>query len=179
MSARTATASIPTLQPGRSAGGNTFMTIPKEIHTLNDAILAAAKELSTRPKGRRRIIYVISDGKEYGSKATYKEVLRYLETNKTAVYGTLVGDSARWGEGYMSRYHLPFTMYDNILVKYTHGHRRHAGLRARPERHREELRQDRRGGAHPVHAGLLQPPAGHRRQVPQDRCAPRPARHGE
>jgi hypothetical protein len=70
------------------------MTIPKEIHTLNDAILAAAKELSTRPKGRRRVIYVISDGKEYGSKATFKEVLRYLQTNKIAVYGTLVGDSA-------------------------------------------------------------------------------------
>jgi hypothetical protein len=94
------------------------MTIPKEIHTLNDAILAAAKELSTRPKGRRRIIYVISDGKEYGSKATFKEVLRYLETNKIAVYGTLVGDSARWGEGYISRIHLPFTMYDNLLAKY-------------------------------------------------------------
>ena len=94
------------------------MTIPKEIHTLNDAILAAAKELSTRPKGRRRIIYVICDGKEYGSKATYKEVLRYLETNKIAVYGTLVGDSARWGEGYVSRLHLPFTMYDNLLAKY-------------------------------------------------------------
>jgi VWFA-related protein len=108
----------PNLQPGRSAGGSTFMTIPKEIHTLNDAILAAAKELSTRPTGRRRIIYVISDGKEYGSKATYKEVLRYLETNKTAVYGTLVGDSARWGEGYVSRVHLPFTMYDNRLASY-------------------------------------------------------------
>jgi VWFA-related protein len=110
----------PNIQPGRSAGGGTFMTIPKEIHTLNDAILAAGKELSSRPKGRRRIIYVISDGKEYGSKATYKEVLRYLETNKTAVYGTLVGDSARWGEGYVSRFHLPGTMYDNILVKYIH-----------------------------------------------------------
>jgi VWFA-related protein len=108
----------PNLQPGRSAGGNTFMTIPKEIHTLNDAILAAAKELSTRPKGRRRIIYVISDGKEYGSKATYKEVQRYLWTNKIAVYGTLVGDSARWGEGYISRLHIPFTMYDNLLAKY-------------------------------------------------------------
>ena len=108
----------PNLQPGRSAGGNTFMTIPKEIHTLNDAILAAAKELSTRPKGRRRIIYVISDGKEYGSKAKYAEVLRYLQTNKTAVYGTLVGDSARWGESYVSRLHIPGMMYDNLLAKY-------------------------------------------------------------
>jgi VWFA-related protein len=110
----------PNLQPGRSTGSASgVITIPKEIHTLNDAILAAAKELSTRPKGRRRIIYVISDGKESGSKATLKEVLRYLETNKIAVYGTAVGTSALWGEGYVSRFHLPFTMYDNILYKYT------------------------------------------------------------
>jgi len=110
----------PNIQPGFSSGsGSGVITIPKEIHTLNDAILAAAKELSTRPKGRRRIIYVISDGKEYGSKATLKEVLRYLETNKIAVYGTAVGTSAMWGEGTISRLHLPFTMYDNILAKYT------------------------------------------------------------
>jgi VWFA-related protein len=110
----------PTIQPGFSAGpAGSVGVIPKEIHTLNDAILAAAKELSTRPKGRRRIIYVISDGKEYGSKATLKEVLRYLETNKIAVYGTAVGTSAMWGEGTISRLHLPFTMYDNILAKYT------------------------------------------------------------
>jgi len=109
----------PNLQPGRSTGsGSGVITIPKEIHTLNDAILAAAKELSNRPVGRRRIIYVISDGKENGSKATYKEVVRYLQTNKIAVYGTLVGDSARFGEGYISRLHLPFTMYDNRLSGY-------------------------------------------------------------
>ena len=110
----------PNLQPGKSAGGTTFMSLPKEIHTLNDAILAAAKELSTRPKGRRRLIYVISDGKESGSKANYKDVLKYLETNKIAVYGTLVGDSARWGEGYLSRFHIPGTMYDNRLISYAH-----------------------------------------------------------
>jgi VWFA-related protein len=109
----------PNIQPGRSAGGSTFMTIPKEIHTLNDAILAAGKELSTRPIGRRRIIYVISDGKEYGSKATFKEVIRYLEHNKTAVYGTAVGESARWGEGYIDRFHIPLTPYENLLIKYT------------------------------------------------------------
>ena len=109
----------PNIQPGRSAGNQTFITIPKEIHTLNDAILAAAKELSTRPKDRRRIIYVVSDGKEYGSKATWRQVVRYLQTNKIAVYATLVGDSARWGQGWIDRLHLPFTMYDNILYKYT------------------------------------------------------------
>jgi VWFA-related protein len=108
----------PNLQPRKSAGGGPVMMIPKEIHTLNDAIFAAAKELSTRPKERRRIIYVISDGKENGSKATYKEVLKYLQTNEISVYGTLVGNSALWGEGYLSRFHLPFTMYDNRLVSY-------------------------------------------------------------
>ena len=109
----------PNIQPGRSTGSDTFITIPKEIHTLNDAILRAAKELSTRPKERRRVIFVVSDGKEYGSKATEREVVRYLQTNKIAVYATLVGDSARWGEGWIDRIHLPFTMYDNILYKYT------------------------------------------------------------
>jgi VWFA-related protein len=109
----------PNLQPGRSAGsGSGVITIPKEIHTLNDAILAAAKELSDRPKERRRVIYVISDGKEYGSKASWKEVVHYLQTNNITVYGTLVGSSADWGDGYLSKFHLPFTMYDNILYKY-------------------------------------------------------------
>lgn len=108
----------PNIQEGRSAGSSSFVTIPKEIHTLNDAILAAAKELSTRAKGRRRIIYVISDGKEAGSKASYKDVLRYLQTYNIAVWGTLVGDSARWGEGRLSKFHIPFQMYDNLLIKY-------------------------------------------------------------
>ena len=109
----------PVLQPGGSTGSDTFITIPKEIHTLNDAILAAARQLSVVSKDRRRVIYVVSDGKEYGSKATWKEVVRYLQTNKIAVYATLVGDSAHWGEGFISRIHLPFTMYDNLLYKYT------------------------------------------------------------
>jgi VWFA-related protein len=108
----------PNIQQGRSAGGAQFMQLPKEIHTLNDAILRAATELSHRPRGRRRIVYVISDGKEYGSKASTKEVIQYLQTNKIAVYATLVGDSARWGEGYLSRFHVPFEMNNNILLRY-------------------------------------------------------------
>ncbi len=109
----------PNIQQGRSAGGAAFMNIPKEIHTLNDAILQAAVELSKRPQGRRRIIYVVSDGKEFGSKAKTKEVIKYLQTHKIAVYATLVGDSARWGEGYLSRFHIPFQMNDNVLIQYT------------------------------------------------------------
>ncbi len=109
----------PNVNYGGSTGNPDFIKIPKEIHTLNDAILQAARELSARPKERRRIIYVVSDGKEYGSKATFKEVKQYLQTNKITVYATLVGDSAHWGEGWVDRFHLPFQMYDNILYKYT------------------------------------------------------------
>ena len=109
----------PNLQEGRSAGQNGITALPKELHQLNDAILQAARELSTRPKDFRRIIYVVSDGKEYGSKATLREVVRYLQTNKIAVYGTLVGESARWGEGWLDRFHLPFEINENILYKYT------------------------------------------------------------
>lgn len=109
----------PNVQYGGSTANQDFIKLPKEIHTLNDAILAAAKELSTQPKERRRVILVISDGKEYGSRANWKEVVRYLQTNKIAVYGTLVGDSARWGVGWLDRFHLPFEMYSNILYKYT------------------------------------------------------------
>jgi VWFA-related protein len=104
-------------QRGNSGVG----VIPKEIHTLNDAILAAGKSLSTRPKGSRRMIYVISDGKESRSKANFREVVRYLNTHQIAVYGTLVGDSATWGLGYLDRIKLPLLPFspDNILPRYT------------------------------------------------------------
>jgi len=108
----------PNLAPQRGNAG--FIVIPKEVHPLNDAILAAAKSLAQQPKGRRRVLYVISDGKESGSKASYKEVVRYLLTNDISVYGTLVGDSAMWGVGYLDKWHIPLvpTMRDNIMPKY-------------------------------------------------------------
>jgi VWFA-related protein len=115
----------PNLEPQRGNTGTAI--IPKEIHTLNDAILAAGKALSTRPKGSRRIIYVISDGKESRSKASFREVVRYLQANQVAVYGTLVGDSATWGLGYLDKIKLPLLPLspDNILPRYkdaTGGH---------------------------------------------------------
>lgn len=92
--------------------------IPKEVHTLNDAILAAAIATTKAARGRRRIVYVISDGKEYGSTAKQKDVIKYLQTNKISVYGTLVGDSAIPGLGFLDRIHLPFQMRDDVLPLY-------------------------------------------------------------
>lgn len=104
--------------PGHIAG-SMQVTVPREFHTLNDAILAAAQETSTTGPERRRIVYVISDGKEYGSKATEKQVIKYLLTNNIAVWATLVGDSAIPGMGFMDRIHLPMTMRDDALPRYT------------------------------------------------------------
>jgi VWFA-related protein len=94
------------------------LKVPKEVHTLNDAILEAAKSLTTRGRGRKRVIYVISDGKEYGSQAKTKQVIQYLQTNKIAVYGTLVGDSSLPMVGFLDKIHLPYTMRDNVLPVY-------------------------------------------------------------
>jgi VWFA-related protein len=104
--------------PGHSAG-SLSLTVPKEYHTLNDAILAAAQEAAGAGRDRRRIVYVISDGKEYGSKASQKEVIKYLLTNNVTVWATLVGDSAIKGVGFLDRVHLPLTMRDDVLPKYT------------------------------------------------------------
>ncbi len=48
-------------------------------------------------------------------------MVRYLLTNDISIYGTLVGDSAMWGVGYLDKWHIPLlpTMRDNILPKYT------------------------------------------------------------
>lgn len=95
------------------------LKVPKEVHTLNDAILEAAKATSKAAKGRRRVIYVVSDGKEYGSKAKTKEVIQYLQAHQIALYGTLVGDSSLPVMGFLDKIHLPYTMRDNLLPVYT------------------------------------------------------------
>jgi VWFA-related protein len=102
---------------GTSRPGYDF-NIPHETHTLSDAILEAAKELQTRPKERRRVIYVISDGKDMRSKASVREVIRFLQGNQETVYGTMVGDAATWGIGYLDRVHLPLIPQENVLPRY-------------------------------------------------------------
>jgi len=106
----------PNTSPTHGPSGS-FQTVPKEIHTLNDAIFAAAQETVKAPRDRRRIVYVISDGKEYGSKISEKQVIKYLQTNKVEVYATLVGDSAIPGLGFLDRIHLPLTMRDDELPR--------------------------------------------------------------
>jgi VWFA-related protein len=95
------------------------MTPPKESHVLNDAILRAALDLSRRDKTRRKIIFVISDGREYRSTASYRDVLKVLLSNGIAVYGVSVEGSAIPGYDKLERIHLPRFGYSDILPKYS------------------------------------------------------------
>jgi len=91
---------------------------PQESHVLNDAILEAAVALNHREKTRRRIIFVISDGRELHSTAAYRDVLRVLETNNITVYAIAVGSAALPGYGKLAKLHLPRMGYTDILPRY-------------------------------------------------------------
>lgn len=95
-------------------------TPPKESHVLNDAILKAAFDLSKRDKARRKIIFVISEGREYRSRASYKDVLRVLLTNNIMVYGIGTAETALPGYAAVAKLHVPLMGYSDILPKYAH-----------------------------------------------------------
>jgi len=90
----------------------------REAHVLNDAVLAAAEDLATRPKDRRKLIFVISDGKEVGSRANYPGVLRVLLSNSISVYGVAVGDTALPLVDDLEKINVPRSGYGNILPRY-------------------------------------------------------------
>jgi VWFA-related protein len=94
-------------------------TPPKESHVLNDAILRAALDLRKRDRTRRKIIFVISDGREYGSKASYNDVKKVLLTNEVQVQAVSVGSSALPVYDKIERFHVPLQGYDDLLPKYT------------------------------------------------------------
>jgi VWFA-related protein len=85
---------------------------------LNDAILEAALDLSRRPRDRRKILFVISDGRESGSSASYAEVLKVLLTRQISVYGIGVGSAAVPIYSQLEKIHIPGTSYGNLLPKY-------------------------------------------------------------
>ncbi len=90
----------------------------RESRVLNDAILAAAIDLAKRERTRRKIIFVISDGREIGSKAGYSDVLKALLTNNINVYAVNVGASAIPGYRKLEGVNVPFSGAGNILPKY-------------------------------------------------------------
>ena len=91
----------------------------RESHVLNDAILTAAdRAFAHQPRGNRKIIFVISNGYEYGSRASYAQVLKVLLTNGIAIYAVGVEGTAIPGLGKLDKLHIPGQGYTDILPKY-------------------------------------------------------------
>jgi VWFA-related protein len=93
-------------------------TYQPEPHVLNDAILAAALDLSRRGPLRRKVIFVISDGRELDSNASYRDVLKVLQTYQILVYGVAVGGGAIPGYRQLEKIKLPGQGYGDILSRY-------------------------------------------------------------
>jgi VWFA-related protein len=85
---------------------------------LNDAILMAAQDLAHQSRESRKIIFVISNGREYGSRASYEQVLKVLLTNNIAVYAIGVDSAALPGYRELGKLHIPTQGYTDILPKY-------------------------------------------------------------
>jgi VWFA-related protein len=113
-------ASGPTVNGLPVGGGpNLIQRAPQESHTLNDALLRAAVDLGKRPRDRRKVIFIISDGRESGSQAAYVDVLRVLLTNEITVYAVAVDDAAIPVIRKLKEIKIPKKGYGNILPKYT------------------------------------------------------------
>ena len=97
-------------------------TPPKVAHVMNDAILMAARDLSKRDRTRRKIIFVISDGREQGSTASFKDTLKVLQTQQITVYAVGLEGAAIPVYDKLQRVHIPKTRallgYSDILPKY-------------------------------------------------------------
>ena len=90
----------------------------RESHVLNDAVLLAARDLSKRDRTRRKIIFIVSDGRESGSSASYTDVLKVLLGQEIQVYAVAVGSSAIPGYGELQKIKIPRFGYGDILPKY-------------------------------------------------------------
>lgn len=109
----------PVNDPNANGGmAGDVQTAPKEFYVLNDAILRAAQDLSKREKGRRRIIFVVSDGRELGSNASYDEVKRVLLANNISIYGVGVDIAAIPIYDKADRIRVPGFGTANILPRY-------------------------------------------------------------
>ncbi len=93
-------------------------TPPREAHVLNDAILRAALDLSKRERARRKVIFVISNGRELGSKASYREVLRVLETQGIQVRAVVLDSGALPIYKQLNKFHIKDQGYADILPRY-------------------------------------------------------------
>src|SRR4029077_16053412 len=82
------------------------------------AILHAALDLAKRDRTRRRIIFVVSDGRELGSTAGYEEVKKILLSNNISVFAVGVDSASIPIYDKLNRIRVPGFGTGNILAKY-------------------------------------------------------------
>ena len=104
--------------PVERPGAQPNIAPPKDVRVLNDAILRAALDLGKRDRARRKIIFIISDGREYGSKVSYSDVQKVLLSREITVYGISVESSAIPIYSKIEKLRLPHYGYSDILPKY-------------------------------------------------------------
>lgn len=92
--------------------------VEQPSRVLNDAILQAALDLGSRPQNRRKVLFIISNGFEKGSRSSYSDVLRVLLSKEVAVYGIGVDSAAIPVYGKTERLHIPGLGTGNILPRY-------------------------------------------------------------
>lgn len=95
---------------------NTRTMEPSRV--LNDAVLRATIDLAKRPRERRKVVFIISDGREDGSTASYEDVKKVLLSNEVTVYAVAIDSAAIPGYGKLQKLRLPRQGYSNILPKY-------------------------------------------------------------
>lgn len=104
--------------PGAPASMSGVPAPVAESYVLNDAILRAAQDLSRRDRSRRKIIFVISDGRELGSIASFDEVSKVLLSNNITVFGLGVDIAAIPVYDKLNRVRVPGFGTGNILPRY-------------------------------------------------------------
>lgn len=108
----------PTINGQPLPGQPRVRTAQRESHVLNDAILEAAMDLARRDRTRRKILFVISDGRELGSSASYAQVSKVLLSYQISVYAVAVGTAALPVYGTAQKARIPGLGYGDILPKY-------------------------------------------------------------
>lgn len=104
--------------PVERPGAQPNIAPPKDVRVLNDAIVRAALDLSKRDRARRKIIFVISDGREYGSKVSYGDALKVLLSRNVTVYAVGVEAAAIPIYSKLEKLRLPHYGYGDILPRY-------------------------------------------------------------
>ena len=92
--------------------------IPHDRRVLNDAVLEASLDLSKVQPARRRVIMIVGDGREDGSRASYADVLKILLRNRITVYAIGVDSAAVPVYRKLEQINVPGTGNANILPKY-------------------------------------------------------------